>query len=157
DGEGLFKSQDGGGHWLSVNQGLQASTFASLAVVPSSPSRIYAGVGPQGGLAANAGPAVYRSLSGGALWRPFSCGIDAVLLTSLAVDPSQAGAVYAGTAASGVLKTADDGGSWTPANRGLRGALAVGALAIDPLAPSTLYAETSGGFFASHSGAARWV
>jgi photosystem II stability/assembly factor-like uncharacterized protein len=150
---GLFKSVEGGGHWQPIDRGLGAATFVSLAVAPSAPNRLYAGVDSP----SNAAPVVYRTLSGGAVWRPFSSGIEAVALTSLAVDPSQAGTVYTGTLTGGVLKTTDDGGSWTPANRGLRGTVAVSALAIDPLAPENLYVDTSGGFFASHNGAARWV
>jgi hypothetical protein len=100
---------------------------------------------------------VYRSLSAGAIWRPFGSGIDAIDLSSLAVDPTHAGTVYAGSRSGGVLKTTDDGGSWSSANRGLAGALAVSALAIDPLASQHLYVETDGGFFTSHDAAARWV
>jgi photosystem II stability/assembly factor-like uncharacterized protein len=154
DGEGLFKSLDGGAHWQPIDRGPQAVTFAALAVAPAAPGILFAGVG---GPASNAGPVVYRSRSAGAVWRPASSGIDAIDLSSLAVDPLQAGTLYAGTGMGGVLKTTDEGGSWTPANRGLRGTIAVSALAIDPLAPQDLYVETDGGFFASHNGAARWV
>jgi hypothetical protein len=44
---------------------------------------------------------------------------------------------------SGVLKSTDDGGNWSPLNIGLTN-LWVGALFIDPITPFTLYAGTEG-------------
>jgi photosystem II stability/assembly factor-like uncharacterized protein len=157
-GNGLVKSLDGGNHWQSIDKGLPAVDLAALAVAPSLPSRLFAGVGAAG----NGGPAVYRSLDEGALWRPFGNGITAVDPTALAVDPRRAGRIYIGTGLypspgdGGVLRTLDDGAAWEPANDGLGATLSVGALAIDPLAPATLYVETDGGFFASHDGATLW-
>ncbi len=157
-GKGVVKSLDGGLHWQAADQGLPAADFAALAIAPSLPSRLFAGVGAT----ANGGPAVYRSLNEGIFWRPFANGIDAVNVTALAVDPRRAGRVYLGTGdpsgsgVSGVLRTLDDGATWTTADNGLGAALSVSALAIDPLAPATLYVETDGGFFASHNGASLW-
>ncbi|HVT59160.1 MAG TPA: hypothetical protein VHR45_12250 [Thermoanaerobaculia bacterium] len=155
--QGLVKSTDGGRSWVAINRGLGTNqfggitAFSALAVDPSFPDRLYAGVGEF----LNGGPAVYKTASRGAVWRPFSNGIDTVGVTDLAVDPLHAGTLYVGTTNAGVIASSDDGASWAPANRGLRGRT-VAALAIDPLAPANLYAETDRGFFASANGGARW-
>ena len=54
--------------------------------------------------------------------------------------------LYAGTAGGGVFKSTDAGGTWSALNTGLTD-LAVNALAIDPLTPTTLYAGTGTGVF----------
>jgi photosystem II stability/assembly factor-like uncharacterized protein len=157
-GKGVVRSLDAGLHWQAVNQGLPAADFAALAIAPSLPSRLFAGVGAT----ANGGSAVYRSPNEATFWRPFGNGIDAVNVTALAVDPRRAGRVYLGTGdlsgpgVSGVLRTLDDGATWATADNGLGAMLSVSALAIDPLAPATLYVETDGGLFASHNGASLW-
>jgi len=58
----------------------------------------------------------------------------------LAVDPQNAGFVYAGTG-GGVFKSKDGGAGWN--NAGLNG-FAVGALIVDPQKPTILYARTPG-------------
>ena len=49
--------------------------------------------------------------------------------------------MYAGTDQGGVLKTTNGGQTWTPVNAGFA-SYYVGALAIDPLSPATLYAAS---------------
>src|SRR4029453_10459669 len=51
--------------------------------------------------------------------------------------------LYAGTN-GGVFQSTDGGSSWNAVNTGLT-VLTVGALAIDPATPTTLYAGTDGG------------
>ncbi|MBI4577995.1 MAG: hypothetical protein HY722_17170, partial [Planctomycetes bacterium] len=62
---------------------------------------------------------------------------------------------FAGTYESGLFKTTDGGASWSAANTGLTSTI-VRALAIDPSAPSTLYAGTVGGVFKTTDGGAGW-
>ena len=153
--EGLWKSANGGRTWQAIDAGLPAGlSIGSLVLDPSSPEVLYAGVDSF----PNGGPAVYKSASGGSVWRPFDDGIDAVVVTGLAVDPVQAGTLYAlivNGSDNALLKSADDGAVWAPANAGLLGDT-VTALAIDPRMPATLYAETNRAFFSSDDGGARW-
>jgi hypothetical protein len=56
---------------------------------------------------------VFRSLDGGATWKPFSEGFTAnVLITTLVFQPSRPGTILAGASASGVwsLSLPPDGG-----------------------------------------------
>jgi hypothetical protein len=55
EGGGVFKSSDGGDHWLEVNSGLDELTVDGLAMDPSNPAVLYA-CGPNG---------VYKTLTGG--------------------------------------------------------------------------------------------
>ena len=54
EGGGVFKSSDGGDHWLAVSSGLDELTVEGLAMDPSDPAVLYA-CGPNG---------VYKTLTG---------------------------------------------------------------------------------------------
>ena len=82
-------------------------------------------------------------------------GPDGAWLLSLAIDPTDASTVYAGTLSSGVLKSTDAGVTWS-ASPGLKGSY-VHAVAIDPFVPSTIYAGTGAGVFRSEDGGRSWV
>ena len=61
-----------------------------------------------------------------------------------------------GTYDSGVFKSTNGGGNWSPVNTGLTNTY-VYDLAIDPAMPTTLYAGTwGGGVFKSTNGGANW-
>ncbi len=61
----------------------------------------------------------------------------------LAIEPLTPTTIYSGTR-SGVFKSTDGGGNWTPVKTGLTD-LPVASLAIDPLTPDTVYAGTQYG------------
>jgi photosystem II stability/assembly factor-like uncharacterized protein len=62
-------------------------------------------------------------------------------VTALAVHPSLPQRIFAGAADGGVFRSDDGGGSWTPVFDEI-GNLSIGALAIDPSDPATVYAGT---------------
>ncbi len=57
-----------------------------------------------------------------------------VTALALAMDPTTAGTIYAGTALGGIWKTTDGGQTWAPKTDN-QASLAIGALAIDPATP----------------------
>ena len=61
--------------------------------------------------------------------------------TSLIVDPTDADRIWIGAAGGGVWRSADAGRTWTLKWR-TRGPLEIGALALDPRQPRTLYCGT---------------
>ena len=65
-------------------------------------------------------------------------------VTGIAVDPANANTIYVAAARGGVWKTGDGGVTWTPTSDNAA-SLAIGALAIAPSAPLTLYAGTGEG------------
>jgi len=62
-------------------------------------------------------------------------------MISLAVDPTNENAAYAGSASGGIWKTADQGRDWTSLTDRLD-SMHIDSLAIDPGNPSTIYAGT---------------
>src|SRR4051812_30092135 len=62
-------------------------------------------------------------------------------VATIAVDPTNAQVAYIGGAVGGVWKTTDGGSHWTPLFDD-QASLAIGAIAIDPNAVSTVYAGT---------------
>jgi photosystem II stability/assembly factor-like uncharacterized protein len=74
----------------------------------------------------------------------------------LVVDPRNPTTVYAATYYSGVTKSIDAGGSWTPVNEGLPAKSAITALAIDSQNPQILYASAGLTLFKSSDAGATW-
>ena len=73
-------------------------------------------------------------------------------VNALAVDPRDANVIYIGAAEGGVWKTRDGGGAWTPLTDtqlvrplgagAFKATMSIGALAIDPSKPDTIYVGT---------------
>src|SRR5262249_51051645 len=91
---GVFQTTQGGGSWSVVANGLpKESGFFSgffsiyaLAIDPSSPSTVYAGIGFGGG-------SIYKSTNGGQSWTDISPGVIGDVL-SVAIDPSATKTIY---------------------------------------------------------------
>ncbi len=60
---------------------------------------------------------------------------------TVAIDPTNSNTIYAGAAQGGVWKTLSGGADWTPLTDA-ECSLAMGALAVDPITPSIVYAGT---------------
>lgn len=102
---------------------------------------------------------LYRSQDGGRTWASVSLPVHHPDVMALALHPSEAGVVYAGTHEAGVLKTMDGGKSWSAVNTGL-GGVDVHGLAIDPNAPAKLHAlvrEKGAGVYRTTDAGGKWV
>jgi hypothetical protein len=150
-GAGVFKTIDGGGSWLAATTGL-GSASGRLIIQASNPSLLYA----------SSGGGVFKTTNGGNTWLPTGSELSSEPVLSLAIDPSQATTLYAGTASRGIFKTTDGGNTWTPANVGLA-ASRVNVLAVDPRNPEVVYAGSDAlaanqnGIFKSTDGGATWA
>ncbi len=96
-----------------------------------------------------------RSVDGGRSWTRVDEGVPGRII-SLALHPTDAGVLYAGTP-NGVFKTTDGGRTWAPASKGIEGDLSVKALAIDPTDPDTVYAGGDPGLVKSTDGGRHWT
>lgn len=114
----------------------------------SHPSIVYAGTA-QG---------VFRSDDAGVSWRSASAGLPpATRVQTIAIDPTAAGTLYAGTYGSGIFQTTNGALAWTAAASGMRDAY-VPALALAPSSSLALYAGTlGGGVYQSVDGARSWT
>ena len=145
-GAGVYRSTNGGADWDLVSNPL---TFTSndvrcLAIDPVNPDVVYAGT---------YGGGVYKTINGGDAWvAANNTGLTNLMILSLAFDPAN-DILYAGTYGGGVFKTANGGTSWT---NPLSILSIVTTVAIDPLAPATLYAGTAGGVYKSTNGGTTW-
>ena len=120
----------------------------ALAIDPSTPTTVYAGVYYGGG--------VFKSTNGGTSWTAVNSGLPNTYINTLAIDPFTPATLYAGTSSRGVFKSTNGGTSWT-AVPGLTDSN-VNALAIDPSTPATLYAGTYyGGVCKSTNGGTSWT
>jgi len=81
---------------------------------------------------------LWKSADGGATWAPLG-DLPFALPQLLVADPTTPNTLYAATEDLGVFKSLDGGATWTKANTGIAGTN-IGALAIDPVHPQTLYA-----------------
>jgi photosystem II stability/assembly factor-like uncharacterized protein len=174
-GWSLLKTSDGGANWISFgsfpNQ-LQAGVWA-LAIDPSTPSTLYAGVDDVPIYSDTTNTAIpgqggaFKSTDGGTTWN--SIGLTGAAINLLAIDPAQPSVIYAATEGNygtprgfrGIFKSTDSGATWSAVNNGLGTLSAIGssvtAIVIDPSNSGMLYlAVSGGGVFKSSDGGASW-
>src|SRR5262245_924323 len=159
---GVFKSIDGGAHWVAINTGLTELSITALAIDPAMPATVYLGVQSADnteGMAPEGTPSrVFKTTDGGAHWTAVAAGLtDASSVTALAIGPG--GVVYAGTFLSirsgGVFKSTDGGAHW-----GLVLDLydnAVTSLGIDPAMDTVYVATFYGGVSKSMDAGGTWT
>ena len=150
-GDGLFRSTDGGNSWSKINTG-----FRTLAIDPHTPTTLYAGrIG-----SSRTRDSLFRSVDGGESWSAVNTGLFGLSIHALVINPKTPTTLYAGAGSArfqkipvntraaeteifrmGVLRSTDEGESWSAVNSGLTD-VNIRALAIDPQTPTTLYAGT---------------
>jgi photosystem II stability/assembly factor-like uncharacterized protein len=144
-GNGIFRSQNGGGNWKTTN--LKKQTVYTILSDPFTASVLYAGCDVSF-------PALYRSLDNGVSWAPSNIGLETVSVFALAADPVTPGVIYAGTS-GGVYRTTDGTASWVLIGLPGQGVTAIGQYASEP---STIFAGTSkNGLFVSKDGGVVWT
>jgi len=127
---GIFKTTNAGAEWFPV--GLPSMREASwLTVDLHNHSIVYAGT-ESGQL--------FVSQNAGLDWHMVYSFEPALRVSALAVDPLQAGTVYAGSHGGGVWKSSDYGEHWAAANTPNFAALGVGAFGYQPSAPNQMIA-----------------
>jgi photosystem II stability/assembly factor-like uncharacterized protein len=150
---GLLETTDAGATWNSIGTDLPTTAFNrvnDVAIDPTRPDFLYAALE-----AAGTDPGLFGSGDGGDRFVPSAAGIVATSITSLAIQPGNPGAVFAGLAQDGVHRLDVATGTWT--QLGLDGERVV-ALIVDPAAPDTFYAvaDAMGRVYRSTDGAASW-
>lgn len=118
---GMYRSDDGGKSWRSIEAGLPSSFGFPAAVHPRDPESLY--LIPLNGDTAgrympHAQAAAWRTSDGGATWSDKRDGLPQqnaffnVLRQALAVDVMEPAGVYFGTGSGEVYASADEGESW---------------------------------------------
>ncbi|MGH7230133.1 MAG: WD40/YVTN/BNR-like repeat-containing protein [Nitrospiraceae bacterium] len=155
--DAVYKSPDGGQHWMPYNAGLKEhiSVVNQFAFDPRNSETIYA--------ATTVG--VFRSTDAGRLWDERMTGMKEVhIVVAIALDPKRPHILYAGTT-GGAYRSTDGTETWKKVNRGLIPpeildaalALGVNTVVIDPHDTNTIYAGTTKGLFKSIDMADSWT
>jgi len=148
-GGGVWKTEDAGTTWQNVSDGFfETGTVGALAVAPSDPNVVYAGMGeaPVRGVTTADGDGVYRSTDAGKTWTHL--GLAATRhISGIAVHPDDPDVVYVGAQGSpwqdtperGVYRSTDGGATWELVLH-VSDDAGVSALSMDPTNPRILYA-----------------
>jgi photosystem II stability/assembly factor-like uncharacterized protein len=128
----------------------QGGRVEAVAGIPGNPSTFYFG-------AVNGG--VWKTVDAGQTWESTWHGPDVGTIGALAIAPSDANVIYAGTgepdprtdiaSGDGVYRSTDAGRTWT--NVGLRDSRQIGRIVVDPRDPDLVYVAAQGNVFAPNT------
>ncbi len=143
---GFFKTTDGGTTWRESEQ-LKNEALHSLAQSPSNPDVLVAGT--------NTG--VFRSKDAGDSWEqlPTSSTPGLINVESLAIDPRDANAIYAGTWYL-PYKTMDGGQTWNIVKQGIIDDSDIFAIEIDDHSPNHVIASACSGIYETKDAGGNW-
>ncbi|GAB4090825.1 WD40/YVTN/BNR-like repeat-containing protein [Hydrogenophaga soli] len=145
---GVFASADCAS-WTAKSTGLPNAAGVYhptvLAVDPTTPTLLYAGV---------SGTGVFRSTDGGGTWSAATTQPAGTELRAFALKPGTSSTLFAASRGAGAFKSTDSGATWAacggqPANLNLR------SLAMDTT--GKLYAGSEAGVFVSSNDCASWA
>src|SRR5438874_3949207 len=111
---GLYRSEDGGGHWTLLDTPMSGSTIWSMVIDPVDPDIMFVGTGTP------STPGVFRSTDGGNSWerKPMEIieecpNVGIPRLTGITIDPVDHRNVWVGLEVDGVRHSPDGGETWT--------------------------------------------
>ena len=119
---GMYRSEDGGRHWQSIESGLPSSFGFPAAAHPRDPATLYLlplNGDSVGRFVPEGKAAVWRTRDGGESWAALRDGLPqekayfGVLRQAMATDVLEPAGVYFGTGTGSVYASADEGERWT--------------------------------------------
>jgi len=144
-GGGVFRSTDGGDSWITINTGLTNRIIHSLLAVDGT---LY--VGTSGG-------GVFRLAGGEDSWLEINNGLTNTTVRNLVF----LGNTLYGATDNGIVRTVDEGKSWTTINTGLMISQEFPYVSALVVSGPTLYAATTtgprGGVFRLEDGGNSWI
>jgi photosystem II stability/assembly factor-like uncharacterized protein len=144
---GIFKSTDGGIHWVPIFDKEPVASIGALAVAPSDPSVVWAGTGePFIRSHISLGWGVFKSLDAGKTWAKM--GLDNTgRIARVVIDPhdpnrvfvAALGHLYGPQPEKGIYRTTDGGKTWDKVLF-VNDSTGANELVMDPTNPHILYA-----------------
>ncbi|HVT16743.1 MAG TPA: hypothetical protein VHQ90_11280 [Thermoanaerobaculia bacterium] len=149
---GVWRSDDGGLHWLGVATWLAGVPISALAVAPDDGAVVIAGTGgvTDGGTV-SPGLGVIRSADGGASWAMAVTGEPPAYVAAILIWAEEPQRVLAATD-RGILLSSDGGRTFQQARRGN----AVSSLVRDPFDQNAVYASSRTGLLWSSDRGLSW-
>ncbi|MBB6464459.1 photosystem II stability/assembly factor-like uncharacterized protein [Aminobacter lissarensis] len=137
---GMYRSDDGGKRWVSIEKGLPSTFGFPAAAHPRDPETLY--LVPLNGDSAgryvpDAKAAVWRTRNAGREWQAMRNGLPqenayiGVLRQAMATDRLEPAGVYFGTSSGALFASADEGESWINVAQHLPTILSVETLVVD--------------------------
>jgi photosystem II stability/assembly factor-like uncharacterized protein len=140
-GGGIWKTSDGGVHFLPMTDNISSLTSGAVAVDPTNGNEVYAATGELNySLDSYYGDGIFKSTDAGSTWTKVATTSIGHYFSAVIVNPQNSNIVYAG-GASGVYKSTNGGGTWSYTGSNTY----ANSLVMDPTNPQTLYAAT--GFY----------
>ena len=108
---GVHRSSDNGRTWEMISTPGALFNVWSLAICPDNADTMFAGVSPTG---------LHRSRDGGYTWEKLSlpplateCEVGTPRVTQMVIDPEDSRTIWAGIEVDGILRSTDQGDTWT--------------------------------------------
>ncbi len=179
-GAHVHRSQDGGRAWElmpdvphfagAADADILKAIWYLAAGHSGQSETLYAGIEPAGLFVSRDRGASWETVPGlnehptRSTWQPAKGGLA---LHSIHVDPRDARRIYVAISAGGVYRSDDGGGSWIPANRGVRADYlpdprpatghCVHRILLHPARPDRLYQQSHTGTYRSDDRGTNWV
>ena len=137
---GMYRSDDAGQSWQSIEAGLPSSFGFPAAVHPRDPDTLYLiplNGDIRGRYMPDAQAAVWKTRDGGGTWQAKRNGLPqenvfyGVLRQAMATDRLDPAGVYFGTSSGALYASADEGESWTAVAEHLPTILSVETMVVD--------------------------
>lgn len=137
---GMYRSDDGGKRWVSIEKGLPSTFGFPAAAHPRDPETLYLvplNGASDGRYVPDAKAAVWRTRNGGREWQAMRNGLPqenayiGVLRQAMATDRLDPSGVYFGTSSGALFASADEGESWVSVAQHLPTILSVETLVVD--------------------------
>ncbi len=118
---GMYRTDDGGQSWVSIENGLPSDFGFAIATHPRDPETLFLLplVGAEKRFAPDGKLAVWRTTDGGQSWQDLRQGLPqagafvCVLRQAMATDPLTPAGVYFGTTGGTLFASPDEGETWT--------------------------------------------
>jgi photosystem II stability/assembly factor-like uncharacterized protein len=135
---GVYRSDDGGGHWESIADGLPTDFGFAIVAHPGRADTIWSFPITADGerFPPEARCRVYRSTDAGKTWEPLDAGLPRhpyygiVLRDALSADDAEVAGVYFGTRTGDVYASRDEGDTWQLVASGLPDVLCLRAAEV---------------------------